>query len=216
MPDDLLRAALARSIAARLPLWSEEELRALDVVALTFEAIRHGDGRDWLRHVATGPGDIDDDFHLARRLRATVATACGGSWPIDDAVEQSPNPPLLERCEACWRAAAYSSPGGPALGEALLVVVAEMAERDQERKELREQARAEMLYRAGDERDRQLDAGEFSPDQHRTRLDSTSAVMELCEIPRTRDEELEVEIWIDDEHAELADEWGVGDVGGQA
>lgn len=256
MPDDLLCNALARGIAVRLPLASEGELRAVDVVLQTLEAIRHGDGRDWLRRLATGPGDVDRDYHLARRLRATYATACGGSWELDDAVDLSPNPPLVERCHACWRAAAASSPGGPALGEALLVVVAEMEERDQERHELREAARAEMLgpvcstcgdthrMTLGDRevmctrcptpceacrvRHRGSGAGaycsatpcscgcharpepviaEFSPDRHLTRLDSTSAVIALAEVPRRRDEELEVDIW---------DEWDVSDVAGGA
>lgn len=230
MAYDLLCAALARSIAVRLPLASHEELRAFDVVLQTLEAIRHGDGRDWLRRVATGPGDVDPSYHLARPLRATIVTACGGSWLIDDAVELSPNPPLVERCHACWRAAAYSSPGGPALGEALLVVVAEMAELDRELKKLREQARLELLGQPFDYIDqinghvpgtpypgaliRQPD-GEFAPDQHLTRLDSTSAVIALAEIPRSVDRDpYGVELdWGADA------EWGVdesGDVGGGA
>jgi hypothetical protein len=145
MSHDLQRTAIARSIAARLPLASLDEIRLLDVALETIEAIRHGDGRTWMRRVATGPGDVDTSFHATRPLRALMATACGGSWPIEDAAEASPNPPLEERCHACWRAAAARSPGGPALGETLLVLVAEMAERDRERAGLREAARDEML-----------------------------------------------------------------------
>lgn len=73
MTDDLLCAALARSIAVRLPLWSEDELRALDLVALTIESIRHGDGRDWLRRMATGPGDLAAT--AARRDQVDLAEA---------------------------------------------------------------------------------------------------------------------------------------------
>lgn len=150
MPDELLCTALVRSIAVRLPLASHDELRVTDIVLQTLEAIRHGEGRDWLRRVATGPGDVDRSYHLARRLRATIVTACGGSWLIDDAVEVSPNPPLVERCDACWREAAASSPGGPVVGEALLFVVAELAEQDRERAGLREAALAEMLGEGDD------------------------------------------------------------------
>lgn len=234
MPDELLCTALARSIAVRLPLASHDELRAVDIVLQTLEAIRHGDGRDWFRRVATGPGDVDRSYHLARRLRATITTACGGSWPIDDAVEVSPNPPLVERCDACWREAAASSPGGPAVGEALLFVVAELAERDRERAGLREAARVEMLgadpprprrtltdaarRRLDEHRDRAVaegiatapagmykEAAVVASKQHLTRLDSTSAVIALAEVPRDRDEEIEVDI---------ETEWDLGDVGG--
>lgn len=146
MPDDLQHSILARSIAGRAQLSSLAEVRVLDVCLATLEAIRNGPaGHAWTRRLATGPGDIDTSYHLARRLRATIATACGGSWLIDDAVEVSTNPPLDRRCHACWRAAAASSPGGPALGEALLVVVAEMALEDREVAGRREQARSEML-----------------------------------------------------------------------
>ena len=38
---------------------------------------------------------------------------------------------------------------------------------------------------------------EFAPDQHRTRLDTTPAVIALCEQPRDRDEDLEVDLLFD-------------------
>jgi len=136
---DIQRTAIARSIASRLPFGSLDEVRVLDVVLGTLEHIRNAG--EWERREA---GD-DRSWHTVRHLRATAAGACGETWPIASPVEQSANPPLHERCTACWRAAAASSPGGPALGEALLVVIAEMAERDRERAGLREAARAEML-----------------------------------------------------------------------
>lgn len=200
MGDELQHSILARSIAGRAQLSSLAEVRVLDVFLATIEAIRNGPaGHAWTRRIATGPGDVDTSYHLARPLRATIATACGGSWLIDDAVEPSPNPPLEERCHACWRAAAATatatSPGGPALGEALLVVVAELALEDREIAGRRKSARGEMFPASDDP------ATEFAIDQHLTRLDTTSAVIALAEVERDRDEDMEVDL-----------EWDLSDV----
>lgn len=143
MSHDLQLTAIARSIAKRLPELSLESAHLVDTFIATLEHIANAG--EWERRVATGPGDVDASWHLVRHLRATVATSCGGSWAITDEVEQHDSPPVAERCETCWRAAAASSPGGPALGEAILVLVAETAERDRESAARQERTRDEMF-----------------------------------------------------------------------
>ncbi len=110
---------------------------------VAIERIRCGGDRRWERRVATGAGDRDTSFHLAiaRPSAGVVMTLCNGSWPFGDAVETVANVPLAERCRACWRAAVADD----RFALALVELAGELAAEDQERAELREAARAEML-----------------------------------------------------------------------
>jgi hypothetical protein len=162
MSDNLQRTAIARSIAAALSEQSLSEALATQVVVQTLEHIRNAG--EWERREA---GD-DRSWHLVNHHTHTVSTPCGRSWEITVPVEQHDNPPLRERCTACWRAAASTSPGGPALGEALLVVIAELAERDRSvaaRQARQEAARAEMLRERDDIRSDHFAHCTFVPEQ---------------------------------------------------
>lgn len=140
--DEIRRQALARDIARRLQLAGQDELRAVDRVFLTFEIIREGAGdRRWQRRLPTGPGDRDRSFHLVIGRPWVVETLCNGSWRFADRSEQRTNPPLAERCRACWLRAV----DGDWLAVQLIALANELEDEDRERAELREQARAEML-----------------------------------------------------------------------
>lgn len=142
MSDDLQRRGLANSILARLPSANLGELRLLDAALTTIEILRAGGDRQWERHLATGPGDVDRSYHLVGwSTNPAAVTLCRGSWPSDDRCEAHPNPPIEERCSACSLAVV----GGSLLGQALLDVADQLAILDRERAELQEQARAEML-----------------------------------------------------------------------
>lgn len=279
MTDEIQRRGLLRSLTACLADCSYEELRVLDVPLQTLLMIRAGGDRQWQRRIATGPGDVDRSWHLARYRAgfrpASVVTLCSGSWAALDAIETSLNPPLEERCHACWREAC----GGSAIGMALLEVVGQLAILDRDRAELREQVRDEMvprrarrplnivsttwnpssnawICRIGDpdndweavrvdgvwfnehaqcdvtdpavideledavRRKQPVQIGtvpgddmsdrvvvddpdaEFALDHHRTRLDSTSEVIALCEQARERDPDREVDLLFDVSDAE--------------
>jgi hypothetical protein len=145
--DELAHQGLIRDIGRRLQLTSHGEACMVDRGLAAIERIRCGGDRRWERRIPTGTGDHDTSFHLATpRARAgVVATLCNGSWPLGDAVETTANVPLEERCRACWRAAV----GDDRLALQLLELADELAAEDQERAELREAARAEMLGAGG-------------------------------------------------------------------
>jgi hypothetical protein len=74
-----------------------------------------------------------------------------------------------------------------ALVAALQEVATDLDAEDRDTAQRREAARDEMF---GEEL-------EFAADQHLTRLDTTPAVIALCEQPRDRDEEIEVDLLFD-------------------
>lgn len=137
MTDDLQRLALARSIAARLPAASLDDLRLVDKLLTRLEQSRF----TWRRRVATGPGDIDTRWHLAVTGCAMVVTRCHGRWSKGDTDERNDYPPILERCLACQRAAWR----GTELDALIAAALEELADEDRERAGLREAARIEML-----------------------------------------------------------------------
>ncbi len=97
--SDLQRNALARDVSMRLLRASHDQLRCLDRLLTRLEQLRD---LSWTRHVATGPNDVDDSFHLAFARDSRMVTRCNGSWPEGDAVETSlDGPPLHEMCGAC-------------------------------------------------------------------------------------------------------------------
>ena len=232
MSDDLQLRGLLRGFMARLPLCNLGEARVLDVALTTLEQIRGGGDRQWQRRIATGPGDVDRSWHLTKPRRPPfqpqpdpwadgVVTACSGSWDLTDAAETSLNPPIDERCHACWRAAC----GGSAIGMALLEVAGQLAIQDRDRAELREAARDEMfsapvavpdavaragaaavvrdvpIGQPGDDMSEPVVVDEFELDQ-RTRVTSDSAVIALCEQPRERDPDREVDLQFDTSDAD--------------
>lgn len=157
MPHDPIRhRAIADNIAARLRCCSILELQVIDQALGTLEGVRERDalGRRWERRIATGPGDVDRSWHLVkarqRRDAATlqlvsdgVETACRARWAPNDATEAIDNPPLLERCGACWREAVQ----GDALALALIDAVDEIAARERALDEAHERERDEAVPR---------------------------------------------------------------------
>lgn len=148
MPADLLS-----NLIARLRASSTHEHRLVSLALGTLEGVRGGDsfGRRWERRIATGPGDVDRDWHLTRQHSAIephdwkVTTACNGAWRFDDHVEQTDNPPLPERCTTCWRAAVQGDPLALALIDAWLAMEAE----DRRKAGEQERARDEMVPLTG-------------------------------------------------------------------
>jgi hypothetical protein len=172
--SELERLALARNIAARLHLASHEEIRLLDRLLVRLEQTRAcADLRGWLRRLSTTPYDRDDLYHLvARRTDVAVTTLCSGSWLAGDATEAMRGPPLTERCLVCWRAGSAGDP----LRLALIAAMEELADEDQERAELREAARAEMLGSAAP-------ACSTCNDTHRMELREREAPCTRCPVP---------------------------------
>lgn len=144
-------ADLASNLAARLRASAPADLQLIDRALGSLEGVRERDtfGRRWTRRIATGPGDVDRDWHLTRQHSAIephdwkVTTACKGTWAFDDHVEQTDDPPLEERCTACWREAVQGDP----LGLALIAAWGEIQDEARARAENHERERDEMVPR---------------------------------------------------------------------
>lgn len=104
MTDEIRRQALDRVLSRRLLDAITGEFEIVDRVLLELEKLRDGaGGSPWRRRLATGPGDVDRSYHLTRRELGAVTTLCRGGWRSGDRSEFAFNPPLEERCTACWR-----------------------------------------------------------------------------------------------------------------
>lgn len=144
--DEIRRQALVRDLTRRCQLAGLDELRVIDRALLELERVREGAGdRRWERRLPTGPGDVDRSFHLVtgRPSLGVVETLCNGSWGFTDLAEHQDNPPLEERCGACWRHAVATD----WFAVALIDLADEIAAEDIRKAELHEQARAEMRER---------------------------------------------------------------------
>lgn len=140
--DDLQRRGLLRGFGPRLGPFNLGEARQLSAAMDAIERARHGGDRQWCRRIATGPGDVDTSFHLAKpnQLTGVVRTLCRGVWAIGDATETMENVPLELRCDAC----AIALADGDLLALALIAVAQQLRLEDQEHAGLQQEAADEI------------------------------------------------------------------------
>jgi hypothetical protein len=138
--DETHRLALIRDLTRRLAIAAHDEIRAVDLVLTALELARSW---RWVRrHERDTNGDLcDQAWHIVRVGRSRIDALCWTSWPngtvLCDVLE---NPPLAERCTACWRAMA----NGSARNRQVMAAVADLALDDSDRAPLREAARVEI------------------------------------------------------------------------
>jgi hypothetical protein len=138
--DETQRLALIRDLTRRLAIASHDEIRAVDLVLTALELARSW---RWVRrHERDKNGDLcDQNWHIVRVGRTTIDALCSTSWPNGTVLcDVADNPPLAERCTACWRAMA----NGSARDRLVMAAVADLALDDSERAPLREAARVEI------------------------------------------------------------------------
>lgn len=224
MSDELQRQALARSLAVRLQLLGHRDVQLVDEVVIRLcqrasESPRSRVAREAIDDLIAGveASLAEQDAEREHGREAARVEMLGERTPRIDmiaGVDGKLLPPI--RGPALTGS---SGPGGPGIrvGRAELMEAGTLTVFDLQT------------------------AAEFAPDQHLTRVSPDSAVIALGD-ERVRDEELEVEVELDsdpgphthvyqgtdrgdecmecgrmrDQFADLADEWGRGDVGGGA
>lgn len=150
MSDDTRRRGIISHVVRRLDALDLDRARVLERVLDRIDQLgscvwdRPLGNCTWERAVEDGaPSEADPFFHAVDRIRRhkeerQVWALCMATWTGPD-VETLRDPPLLQRCVACWRAI----PGSIA-ARALADVALELSNEDRERAALRLAAAAEL------------------------------------------------------------------------